>query len=67
MGNEFDIGAGRRRGLYLNDVFGDLKTVDTPDSDIQMGQLRFSIKTSARPYADNMGGARFHAPGLDAW
>lgn len=54
--NEFDIGAGRRRGLYLNDVFGDLKTVDTPDSDIQMGRLRFSIKTSARPYADNMGG-----------
>lgn len=54
--NEFAIGAGRKRGLYLNDVFGDLKTRDVPTTDVQMGDLHFSMTTSARAYADNMGG-----------
>lgn len=54
--NEFEVGAGRRRGLYLSDVFGDLKTSDAPDTDFKIGALSFSMKTSDRPYADNMGG-----------
>lgn len=54
--NEFAVGAGRRRGLYLNDVFGDLKTRDAAGTDVQIGGLRFSMSASDRPYADNMGG-----------
>lgn len=54
--NEFEIGARRQRGLYLNDVFGDLKTRDVPTSSVQMGNLSFSMTTSSRPYVDNMGG-----------
>ncbi|MDE5615298.1 MAG: ankyrin repeat domain-containing protein [Alphaproteobacteria bacterium] len=54
--NEFSIGAGRRRGLYLNDVFGDLKTRDASVADMQIGGLHFSMTSSERPYADNMGG-----------
>jgi len=54
--NEFAIGAGGRRGLYLNDVFGDLKTRISPAADLTVGDLQFSMTTSSRPYADNMGG-----------
>lgn len=54
--NEFEIGSGRRRGLYLNDVFGDLKTRDAAGTDVQIGELRFSMSASERPYVDNMGG-----------
>lgn len=54
--NEFTIGGGRRHGLYLNDVFGDLKTRTAPTSDARIGDLHFSMTASDRLYADNMGG-----------
>ena len=54
--NEFTVGAGSRHGLYLNDVFGDLKTRDTTVADTQIGSLRFSMAASQRSYSDNMGG-----------
>lgn len=54
--NEFEIGAGRQRGLYLSDVFGDLKTRDANGTDMQIGALHFSLSSSERPYVDNMSG-----------
>ncbi|MBD5400759.1 ankyrin repeat domain-containing protein [bacterium] len=53
--NEFSLGASRRRGLYMTDVFDDLK-IDVSDNSVEMGDLRFSMTTSPRMYSDNMGG-----------
>jgi len=54
--NEFSLGASRRRGLYMNDVFDDLKTGGESAGDMRMGDMRLSMTTARRAYDDNMGG-----------
>jgi len=52
--NEFSLGVSHRRGMYLGDLFGDLKTRDE-NNDIKIGEMSLSLTQSTRPYADNMG------------
>lgn len=54
--NEFAIGAPDKRGLYMGDVLGELKTSNVPDARIQMGNLGFSMAMSPRAYSDNFNG-----------
>ena len=54
--NEFAIGTNSRRGLYMGDVLGELRTRNDDESHVQIGQMGFSLTRSAREYNDNMGG-----------
>ncbi len=54
--NEFNIGTSDRRGLYMGDVLGDLRTRDVAPARTQIGNIGFSMTTSSRDYADNWGG-----------
>ncbi len=63
--NEFEIGAGARRGLYLGDVFDDLKTTAFAPAETQIGSIRFAMSASSRAYADNMGGVDMIRLGLE--
>ncbi len=54
--NEFKLGTQSRRGLYMGDVLGELRTrVATPNR-MMIGDIGFSMAMSAKPYADNLGG-----------
>ncbi|MBD5391680.1 hypothetical protein HDR66_02645 [bacterium] len=54
--NTFALTAQTPRGLYMGDVFDDLKLADAPGATTQIGDVYFSMSTSRRAYADNMGG-----------
>ena len=54
--NEFAVGAQSRRGLYMGDVLGDLRVRDVAAPRTQIGNLGFSMTTSNRAWADNLGG-----------
>ncbi len=54
--NEFSLGMGAARGLYMGDVLGDLKTRKEETPRVQIGNLGFSVAVSERAYVDNMGG-----------
>ncbi len=54
--NEFDVGAGDRRGLYMGDVLGELRTRDVVPNRTQVGNIGFSMTVSPREYNDNMSG-----------
>ena len=54
--SSFAIGNQERRGLYMGDVLGELKTRDDNDEDTQIGNMSFHMARSARAYNDYMGG-----------
>lgn len=54
--NEFALGVQSKRGLYMGDVLGELRTRDAMPNRTQIGNVGFAMTISDRPYADNMGG-----------
>ncbi|MDL2296197.1 ankyrin repeat domain-containing protein, partial [Lachnospiraceae bacterium OttesenSCG-928-E19] len=54
--NEFELGSNGKRGLYMGDVLGELKTSDGNIVQNKIGNLSFSMKISEKPYSDSMGG-----------
>lgn len=54
--NEFAIGVQDKRGLYMGDVLGNLKTRDDAPVRTQIGNFGFSMSMSQREYADNLNG-----------
>ena len=54
--NEFSFGVSGRRGLYMGDVLGDLKTRRDVARRTQIGELTMSMSVSERAYNDNLGG-----------
>lgn len=54
--NEFAVGTQSRRGLYMGDVLGDLRVRDVAAPRTQIGNFGFSMTTSNRAWADNLGG-----------
>lgn len=54
--NEFALGTQDARGLYMGDTLGELKTRKDAPHRVQIGKIGFSMESSARPYADNLGG-----------
>ncbi len=54
--SEFAIGNNSRRGLYMGDVLGELRTRVTDENRVQLGSMGFSLTRSARAYNDNMDG-----------
>lgn len=54
--NEFELGSNGKRGLYMGDVLGELKTSDGNIVQNKIGNLSFSMKISEKPYNDSMGG-----------
>lgn len=54
--NEFAIGETDKRGLYMGDVLGDLKTRRDAAPRYQIGNVGFSMAISDRAYDDGMGG-----------
>lgn len=54
--NEFTVAQNSKRGLYMGDVLGELKTRTDTVQRTQIGNIGFSMTASPRQYADNMGG-----------
>ena len=54
--NEFALGAGGARGLYMGDTLGELKTRRATAPRAQIGKIGFSLTTSEKPYSDYLGG-----------
>lgn len=54
-GNDFVFGTTTKRGLYMGDVLGDLKTVEKNDV-FQVGDFTLSMAFSERPYFDYLNG-----------
>ena len=54
--NEFAVGVQNRRGLYMGDVLGELRTDNRAAPRAQIGNIGFSMTASPRAYDDNMGG-----------
>lgn len=54
--NEFSLAGAGKRGLYMGDVLGDLRTRAAADNSVQIGATRFSMSLSQRAYNDNMSG-----------
>ena len=54
--NEFAFGAMDKRGLYMGDVLGEMKTRRDNAQQTQIGDMRFSMAVSERAYNDNMNG-----------
>lgn len=53
---EFQMGNVSKRGLYMGDVLGDLKTRDDVMPTVNVGDLAFSMSVSERAYVDNLNG-----------
>lgn len=54
--NEFTLGLDDRRGLYMGDVLGDLKTRETKKDVVSFGDFDLSMSFSERPYFDYLNG-----------
>lgn len=54
--NEFAMGNDDKRGLYMGDVLGDLKTRREDALTTNVGNMSFSMAMSERAYADNFNG-----------
>ncbi len=54
--NEFTIASDGRRGLYMGDVLGQLRTRNDVAPRMQIGNIGFTMAMSPRPYADNLNG-----------
>lgn len=54
--NQFAFGATDKRGLYMGDVLGDLKTSNTGAQKTVIGDMTFTMNMSQRAYDDYMGG-----------
>lgn len=54
--NEFALGVQDKRGLYMGDVLGELKTRETASMRHNFGKFGFSMAMSDRAYADNFNG-----------
>ncbi len=54
--NEFALGTQDKRGLYMGDVLGELKTTDETTKKVQIGNMGFSMSLSEKPYVDNLNG-----------
>ncbi|MBQ2845135.1 MAG: ankyrin repeat domain-containing protein [Alphaproteobacteria bacterium] len=54
-GNEFVFGVADKRGLYMGDVLGELKTVERDDV-FQLGDFTLSMAFSEKPYFDALNG-----------
>ncbi len=54
--NSFDIASHNKRGLYMGDVLGELKTRDLSSRRVIGGNIGFSMAVSERAYNDNLGG-----------
>jgi len=52
----FAIGNSSKRGLYMGDVLGELKTRRDNANDTKIGNMSFHLARSERAYNDNMGG-----------
>ena len=54
--SSFALGNAGRRGLYMGDVLGELKTRRDNGNDTKVGNMSFHMARSARSYNDNMNG-----------
>lgn len=55
--NNLTFSGGTRHSLYMGDVLADLRTQKAdPDTDLQIGDLSFSLSRSDRAYSDSMSG-----------
>ncbi len=54
--NEFAFGTNDKRGLYMGDVLGELKTRRDTEQRTQVGALGVSMRFSERAYVDNLNG-----------
>ncbi len=54
--NDFSFGANDRRGLYMGDVLGELKTTKNAIQKTNIGNIELAMSVSERLYNDNMNG-----------
>lgn len=54
--NEFALGNTTKRGLYMGDVLGEFQVRNVAPATVRVGDMKLSMATSERAYADNMGG-----------
>ena len=54
--NEFEFNNSGKRGLYMGDVLGDLRTHKNQPATSNFGDMAFSISVSERAYIDNLNG-----------
>lgn len=54
--SEFTLGNTTKRGLYMGDVLGELKTRNELPAVVKIGDISFAMAVSERAYIDNMGG-----------
>ena len=54
--NNFALGVNDKRGLYMGDVLGEMKTRHDSVNKTQVGNMNFSMSMSERAYNDNLNG-----------